>query len=195
MQKELQRYFYVFYNSSQDRFVGYVYFFKIEIKKVTQVIWQITEKWYVSEPLKEKFSLPFNSTDWVVENMKAYLNIKNRIVTIMETTSSQARMVRFLENCPRPNIACLSAPCLLTHSQELIAMGDRRFIPLRWIGTGSVVSSVLQSSPWDQTKARFLLRSHMYIAPFSASCCSSHCPLESPPPGNHIYRSCLKLCF
>ena len=40
MQKELQRYFYVFCNSSsQDRFVGYVqfFFFKIEIKKVTQV--------------------------------------------------------------------------------------------------------------------------------------------------------------
>ena len=37
MQKELQRHFHVFCNSSQDRFVGYVQFFKIEIKKVTQV--------------------------------------------------------------------------------------------------------------------------------------------------------------
>ena len=149
----------------------------------------------MSESLKEKFSLPFNSPNWVIENMKAYLNTKNRIVTTMGTTSSQARLVPFLENCPRPNIAYLSAPCLLAHSQKLIAMGDRRFIPLCWVGTGSVVSSVLQSSPWDQTKARFLLRSHMCLAPFSASCCFSHCPLESPPPGNHIYRNCLKLCF
>ena len=147
------------------------------------------------EPLKENFSLPFNSPNWVIENMKVYLNIKNRIVTTMETTRSQARMVPFLENCPKPNIACLPAPCLLAHTQELIAMGDRRFIPLPWMGTGSVVSSVFQSFAWDQTKARFRLRSHMCLVPFSASCCSSHCPLESPPPVNHIYRNHLKLCF